>query len=202
MKKLLLALATIILATLPLVGCTSERIASATKPTVVTLTDVSGYPFCTGVAVGKHLVWTKAHCMVMPEIFYNGTSCPTDVVVVDDKHDNVLVRTCQSYSHVAKLARQAPKVGEVVYFWGHFARLPMLFRVGHVSGIDTLFPRYEIEDNGTIYTFDFQATGGDSGGPIFNYRGEVVCTLTGGFAEKLPYCSPHYFTQDQLKGKF
>ena len=118
MKKLLLALATILLATLPTVGCTSEKVASATKPSVVSIeSPVDGKPICTGVAIGKNLVWTKAHCMVMPGLRYNGKSCTTDKIVADDGFDNVLVATCQSYTKLAKAARRSAVVGESVYFW-------------------------------------------------------------------------------------
>ena len=201
MKKLLLALATILLATLPTVGCTSEKVASATKPSVVSIeSPVDGKPICTGVAIGKNLVWTKAHCMVMPGLRYNGKSCTTDKIVADDGFDNVLVATCQSYTKLAKAARRSAVVGESVYFWGYFGRLPALYRVGHVAGvIDGLEIR---EQTGDVFVFDFQGTGGDSGGPVFNSRGEVLCTLKGGIMDKLPYCVPHHFTKDQLKGKF
>lgn len=201
MKKLLLALVFSILAILPTVGCTSEKMAKLTKDSVVSLSDQSGYPFCTGVAVGRNTVWTKHHCLEnMVDINYNGKSCITDHVLFDDGYDNVLVETCQSYTKIAKMATSIPAIGSPVYFWGHFARLPALYRVGHVAAV-TNVEAYDVPKDmyGPIYIFDFLSGPGDSGGPVFNSRGEVLCTLKGGFSDKIPFCVPHHFTKEQLK---
>src|SRR5687768_5589663 len=126
MKKLLVCLVSLLLATLPLVGC-AESFPQKTKQAVVSLTNGLGMNVCTGVAIGKQLVWTKAHCLEDGMPSFNNVVCPVNVVAADDGADNVLVSTpCQSYTHVANVASKAPMPGDAAYLWGHAMGLPML----------------------------------------------------------------------------
>lgn len=164
--------------------------------------------------MGPHVVLTARHCvfdnlfglpglemLAMPH--FNGWGCVTDHVIGHDGTDNVLVRTCVEFKHWAKMAHGSPEVGDPVQLWGHVLGLPLQYRRGYLSSkiIDeSLYP------GSTVWMWDIQVAGGDSGGPFYNDRGEVMCvTSHGKLRERWPHfalvgCYPLKFTTEQLRG--
>ncbi len=145
----------------------------------VTLSTKSGKIFCGGFAVDTNVVATATHCVVAAlmhgeDIYFNGKSCDTDTIIEMDYRDHLLVSTCQSYSHTAKLA-PLPKVGEHVFVWGHPDGWPLMYREGAVAGAYPQEEAWNETPAGAITTFyDFNLWHGDSGSAIYNEDGEVV----------------------------
>lgn len=174
------------------------------RESTVSLSRPSGF-FCTGVAVGKHMVLTNKHCLDDETvILYNGKSCPTDKMIAFDGTDNVLVRTCQTYKHWRKITHRAPREGDRVKHYGHPYGLPLMYREGvHILTAEatTLWPTAPM---GIVYIFDMNATHGDSGGPVYAANGEVLCTVSFGLhmpgdGFQVMACYPPKFTKKQLK---
>lgn len=201
-KLLILACSALLMAS---IGSCQASSASQLRKYVVTLSTVEGdQTICTGVAVGKHVVSTAKHCLEGGIPRFNHLECPNDYVFADDGTDNVLIWTCQTFSHYTSFAKGSPKIGERVQQWGHVLGLPLLYREGYLSRIQ------QTADEGfyplsTIYIWDIQDAGGDSGSAIFNSKGEVVCNTSHGVMDKwawphfaLMACFPPKFTDEQL----
>lgn len=169
----------------------------------VTLSRPNGNIFCTGVAVGKNTILTNQHCLRGEStILYNGKSCPADKVVAFDGGENVLVRTCQTYKSKRRISRLFYPIGEKVSHYGHPYGLQMMYREGVLvmkgEGEDFKMPA------GKVYIFDMNATGGDSGGPVYDKAGRVICTISFGihaFGDgfTVTACYVPAFTKEQLK---
>lgn len=173
------------------------------RTAAVTLSRPSGEVFCTGVAVGEHTILTQKHCLeATPVILYNGKRCETDVQVASDGTENVLVRTCQRYRVFKRLMPTSHKIGERFSHFGHPYGVAMMYREGVLvlkgDGVDFRMPP------GTVYIFDMNATGGDSGGPIYDSWGRLVCTVSFGIHAPgdgftVTACYLPKFTKQQLK---
>lgn len=136
---------------------------------------------------------------------FNGWGCDTDSVIGHDGTDNVLVRTCVEFKHWAPIAKGSPTVGDPVQLWGHVLGLPLQYRRGYMSSKfiqadNMLYP------GSIVWVWDMQAAGGDSGGPFFNDKGEVMCVTSHGILRSnwphfaLVGCYPLKFTTEQLRG--
>lgn len=182
-------------------ACKAAPSPERLKRHVVTLSDPdTGNTICTGVAVAKHVVWTAEHCVdgfKMPG--FNGNYCPENRVIARDGTDNVFVWTCAEHKYPAKIAKGSPKVGSRIYQLGHVMGLPLMYREGYLSGI--MIDPYTSH---TVYVWDVQMAGGDSGSAVFDKRGRVVCTTSFGvMTSRWPHfalmaCFPHKFTDEQL----
>jgi hypothetical protein len=196
-------------------GCQSEAHPTPEElaRSVVTLSmEADGPPVCTGVAVAPHVVYTAKHCVyqafgpllfpVLP--YFNNAKCPEDRIIGDDGTDNILIWTCQEYKHYAKLAKGSPAIGSSVQLWGHVLQLPLQYRRGYLSS------KSQLKDGwfagSVVYLWDLQAAGGDSGGPFFNEKGEVMCVTSHGVLDRsrwphfaLTACFPPKFTKEQLR---
>lgn len=164
--------------------------------------------FCTGVAVGKRTIQTQQHCMDGAKVrrmtvYVNGVSCPELQVVAEDKHDNVLVRVCQDMWAVAKYTKRVPREGDRSYHWGHPMGLPLSYREGYLSWIHRITPGDSMPE-GTAYVWVMEATGGDSGGPVYDKQGKLICTVSFGIHRfgdgyQTTACYPPMFTKAQWK---
>lgn len=209
LKKLIPIFFAVILAVcLP---CQAKPSPDQLRRPVVTLSAASdgpsGRPFCTGVAVASHVVWTALHCVTGPLGFpsipyFNGWGCKGDRIIATDGTDNALVRTCVEFKHTARIARGQPAIGSPVQLWGHVFGLPLQYRRGYLSSI---IPDQWHDDSNTVYVWDMQAAGGDSGGPFYNDKGEVMCVTSFGILRGnwphfgLVACYPPRFTTKQLE---
>lgn len=184
-------------------GCPAATPAERLKDAAVTLSRPNGQIFCTGVAVGRHTIMTNNHCLRGETvILYNGKACPTDKLVAFDGTDNVLVRTCQRFKHYRHIRHVPLHVGDRVSHYGHPYGLPMMYREGVLilrgEGVDFRMPA------GKIYMFDMNATGGDSGGPIYDMYGRIACTTSFGIHAPgdgftVTACYLPQFTKQQLE---
>lgn len=184
MKSLLVLLAGGILS-LAATSCQAQPPLLRLKETLVAISTPEGKVFCSGVAVGKHRVWTKSHCLIEkypPGVMkFNGKGCKGDRIVREEpKTDNVIVETCATFNHTANFALRAPVLGEQVWEMGYPLGEGPYLRTGVYSGLDK---------DGALM-FDMMTAGGDSGGPIFNSDGQVICTV--GFGNGRSVKWPNY----------
>lgn len=159
-------------------------------------------PFCTAVAVGKHTLLTNKHCFRGAEelgikIYFNTAWCEYDKIVAFDGVDGVLVHTCQEWPVYYPIYGGVPVQGEKVTHYGHPHGGPLLYREG-------VYLQGYTDDMGNSYLFDMTVARGDSGGPIFDAKGRLICTIA--FQIKFdndPFnvggCYPPRFTKEQLK---
>lgn len=154
----------------------------------VSLSTETGKIFCGGFAVDVHTVATAKHCVDAAVqygkvVSYNGLSCPAAKVVETDSRDHVLVTTCNTFTHFAKLA-PPPQVGEHIFVFGHPTGLPLMYREGTLAGF---FPQPEqwldVPIGSMAYLFDFNGWHGDSGSAIYNRKGVVVGMVSRGWCE-------------------
>lgn len=169
------------------------------------------FTFCTGVAVGKNTVLTQKHCVVAAKergisIYYNKKACPKDQVIAFDGTDNVLVHTCQSFPAHVKIRGYVPTIGEKVFEYGHPYGMPVLYREGYMTAQWYDKGQLSYGDTGiygVVWVWDMNSTHGDSGGPIFSMKGELICTTSFGIhAEgdgfQVMGCYPPWFSKQAL----
>ncbi len=177
-------------------------------PYVVTLSTVEeSRTYCTGVKVGRHAVMTAKHCLSDNPTGYeykieriNGIQCDKDFVFADDGTDNVLIWTCQEFEEWADISKVAPKIADRVYQWGHVLGRPLMYREGYLSQITQMGIDSEFYPGSTVYVWDIQDAGGDSGSAVFNSEGEVVCITSHGVRD--PWTWPHFAMMACFPPKF
>lgn len=155
---------------------------------------------CTGTLIHRHGILTATHCIAGNRrlLKVNGVAV-TARVVANDGNDHVIIRTVEPIpGRVARIAH-APAVGEGVYLWGNPMTIQGMLRKGYLAGL-------MVVDGRTIYLFDLNGWHGDSGGAMFNDRGEVVAVVWAGFGEsrgqldfKLIAAMPIKFTPSQIE---
>lgn len=153
---------------LALSGSANPHFLNSQRNAVVTLTN-RGHVSCTGYARDKHMVLTASHCLT-PSTRVDGETVEE---LARDGHDHSLLCTKATLKPnapgtIPSLARS----GDTVFYWGHPAGLPLMFREGHVAG------RGEDPDGLPVTLFDMNSYNGDSGAPIFNSAGKVVGTVS------------------------
>lgn len=139
----------------------------AVKPATVRLDFPSGV-VCSATAVGEYTLLTAAHCFRQGagEVNVSGRKAGF-VIVASDEKDHVLVRVTARQAHIAQrgMARQ----GDVVFVHGNPGGLADVLRFGRVASV---------QPDGTLLV-DANNYKGDSGGAIFNERGQIVGVVTG-----------------------
>lgn len=173
MKRLLVPLLVCLVA---LAGCSPTYAGPPEKAlaSVVSLSTVvqgQTIPFCAGAVVGKHKILTASHCMVDQEdlpLMVNGV-LTTWKVDKQDKADHVIIEVAVALeAKPVKMAEAPCKRGASVYIMGHPAGIPVLiYRQGYYAG-------HQRMSNTEVDFYGLNAWKGDSGGPIFNEKGQVV----------------------------
>lgn len=191
-------------------GCHAANQAERQRQATVSLyrlVDGEYIPFCAGVYVGPNTILTNKHCLAAAEragakIYYNYAHCDTDGEVAFDGTDNVLVRTCLTSEHWYSIHKAAHKDGDKVTHYGHPFSLPLTWREGYF--MLSMYNNNPYMPKGTVYIYDMNVAGGDSGGPVFDSKGRLVCTMS--FRSSLPGdsfgaggCYPPIFNSEQLK---
>ena len=151
--------------------------------------------FCSGYVVSETEIYTAGHCVDSREVrqpdgrikvrLYNGRIVLADVVKFSfsevEGKDTALLRIKAEEggylpNAVTKGDAQALKQGEQVAIVGNtFGELVNSFTVGVVS-----YMNRSLGELGVFHQTDSLAGPGNSGGPVFNMRGELVGMLTRG----------------------
>jgi serine protease Do len=123
---------------------------------------------CSGVAVDDHLVLTAAHCTDKGEfevIVFPGEARLATVKSVDPIRDLALVHTFgEPLKAQARYASTPPKEGDLLFLVGF----------GCFGSINIAPGLYVTRAPGNQLAIAMAVCFGDSGGPVFNIRGELV----------------------------
>ena len=194
MKKLILNLA-LILAVFSLPAQDLADLFEQNKHSVVTIyvaeevntgmgdprTFTSNMGLGSGVLIREDLILTASHVVANAEAimvqFFSGETLQAEVVRVSRMADVALIRLTQAPkdARIAKLGdSDLTRIGEEVFVIGAPMGLPYSLSRGVISGRHA---EQKITTDGNQVEFfqtDAAINTGNSGGPMFNYRGEVI----------------------------
>lgn len=128
--------------------------------------------FCSGVFTGRRTVQTAAHCVddidtvIVTDYAGNQQECQS--IATDDFADLAWCTLGESYTAPQWVSQAYPRLGEQVTVVEHLTR-PW-------NRVDTRVASSSLSWGAVI--LDAQARRGWSGSPVFNSRGELVCTVT------------------------
>lgn len=153
---------------------TSASVQDRALESVVSLSTVvqgQTIAFCAGAVVGKHKILTASHCMAGQEelpLLVNGVLTTWKIDKID-KADHVIIEVGIALeARPVKMADRPCKRGAPVFIYGHPAGIPVLiYRQGYYAG-------HQRMSNTDVDFYGVNAWKGDSGGPIFNQKGQVV----------------------------
>lgn len=133
-----------------------------------------GGSLCSGTIIGSHAILTATHCLQDdPRTVHVSGKFAEVVDRIDDGNDHSILWVAAPLPHArAVIATQAPESGDEVRLYGNPGGLRDVLRRGLVVGFRTDAERPYI-------LLDLNCFPGDSGGAIFNERGEVVTILLG-----------------------
>lgn|SRR3990167_1283654 len=176
MKRVFLALAAVVVFTIPAIAADWTIIASKLRESIVSIENEDGR--CSGFVIDndRDFVLTAAHCDGK-ELYVDLS--PAKIRAKDVKND-LMVLFVEGIDRPALKLGNRPKIGDDVasYGFGWGWERP-LFRLAHVSDDNTIVPQIE---GGPWIVVDADFIPGQSGGPIVNTKGEVVSIVqrTGG----------------------
>lgn len=174
MKRLLVPLLACLVA---LAGCSNTYAASVQDKALASVVSLStvidGQPlaFCAGAIVGKHKILTATHCLVGQDqlpLLVNGVKTEWKVDKQDGRDHVIIEVSIPLKGKPVKMADAPCKPGAPVFIYGHPAGIPVLiYRQGYYAG-------HQRMSNTEVDFYGISAWKGDSGGPIFNHKGQVV----------------------------
>jgi serine protease Do len=153
------------------------------KPSVVkvTVTMQGGYAIGSGVIISPTgVIVTNAHVVdahqpgeIVKVELANGQNVPAKILAVNHDRDMAILQLPRLKDGAAwpfsKFAATAPREGDAVFAMGHPLGLPFTVTKGIVSGLGS---------RGNMYVqylqTDASITHGNSGGPLYNAKGEVL----------------------------
>lgn len=176
-----------------------QEVAESEKGAVHQIVTPEAGTSCTGVARSASVVMYAEHCLrgVVPTVLQIDHSYQVEIDhIARDGNDHVLMSVKGApFKQWASMATERPKQGDWVFIYGAPGRFGDLLRFGTYAGHETSY--WEIGDDWIVY--DLRTDHGDSGGAIFNGRGEVVDMVYGSPLEMqwLTLCFPIAFTRAQ-----
>ena len=159
----------------------------------------NGIPTCTAVSVAPNVLLTATHCVAKLEgLLVDGK--PTKLrLLSSDGNDHSLIFTSRAFRTYARISADSPPRTRV-YSFGFAAGNPyVLYREGYNVG---KVPNPQ----GVVYDmWDIEGYKGDSGGALWNSRGEVVATFaiiyfSNDSHYRLIGTLPYNFTEEQIRG--
>lgn len=190
MKKILLALTFLVACgASPAKAVDDARIGKAEFHSVVQLQDVTGRTFCSGVIV-KRVVLTAYHCISDGERTFVQTAYgrwEAALSAIDPVADLAVLQPVdgRKLSKGVKVARRGPGFGDEVWVIGHalgkYTNSITRGIVSHPHRTNGIF-------GGDWLQHDAGQIGGNSGGPVFNSKGQLVAIVSFGVINGV-YCS-------------
>lgn len=113
-------------------------------------------------------------------IMHDGTRYPAQIVGVEADNDVAVLKIDASGLNAATLGdSDSMRVGDTVYAVGNpLGELEFSMTTGHVSAKDRSIVTEASGDSITMFQIDAAVNSGNSGGPVYNARGEVVGIVT------------------------
>ena len=146
-----------------------DVVARAVRNTVA-LHDVTGSRYCSGVA-SEGIIITAAHCADEEgfSVIYQGGKYPAVVVYIDEVTDLAFVDAIGArIKNDVPLAEKDPVLGNKVIWMGYPLGQDFFMGLGIVGN-----PRIQLGNSHYLGVYG-QFIPGNSGGPVFNYKGELV----------------------------
>jgi len=136
----------------------------------------------TAFATYPHLLVTAAHVVEDSDrirVTLGTMTTPGEVVGYNRRKDVALIRIERDTPDLLKFAPQAAQVGDEVATLGYAETLGLSYVAGDVNRVNR---KAEVGDNFMtgLTEVDFEAKGGNSGGPVFDSSGSVVGILVAG----------------------
>lgn len=118
-------------------------------------------------------------------ILHDGTRYAASIVGVEESNDIAVLKidavnlTPASFGDSDSLS-----VGETVYAVGNpLGELEFSMSTGHVSALDRAIKTGESADSINMFQIDAAVNSGNSGGPVYNVRGEVIGVVTAKYSD-------------------
>ena len=110
---------------------------------------------------------------------YDGTKYEAAIVGVESANDVAVLKIDADNLNAATLGdSDAIQVGEIVYAVGNpTGELQFSMSTGHVSALDRVIST-EAAQSVNMFQIDAAVNGGNSGGPVYNDRGEIIGMVT------------------------
>jgi serine protease Do len=184
-------------------------LADITNPwTGVTRTDVE---YCSGVQISVRQVLTAGHCVAVPEGRFNGKvkirladgrvflatvvkSVLKESEEIGGARDAAMLQVDEDLPHPATLGSSKDlKRGQAIAIVGNpYGMLVDSFTVGHISHLDRILVGFRFIQSTAA------AAGGNSGGGVFNMKGELIGLLTHGVSDSFTLTQRIESIMDQL----
>lgn len=156
----------------------------------------TGPDFCSGVAIGKHALFTASHCLIEDKtVFVENTECKIEKIENDNNDHSILLISGPNcyFKKWLNFRVRNPRVGETVEMYGEAVALESgpQYRSGYMSGTGK-------DDSGKSFNyFAMIIVPGDSGSLIMDGHTSVGA-ITGHYGP-LAISYPIVFTKQQIK---
>lgn len=169
--------------------------------TEITTSNVFGQPASTSVTGSGFIISSDGYILTnyhviedaknggydINVILHNGDSYPADIVGYEDDGTDVAVLKIDATGLSAVSIGNSDEmlVGETVYVLGNpLGELTYTLTSGMVSALDRVIATSSVEtDSINVFQIDAAINSGNSGGPVFNSRGEVVGIATAKYSD-------------------
>ena len=118
-------------------------------------------------------------------ILHDGTRYSAAIIGVEDGNDIAVLKIdAANLSAAAFGDSDSLSVGETVYAVGNpLGELEFSMSTGHVSALDRAIKTGESADPINMFQIDAAVNSGNSGGPVYNARGEVIGVVTAKYSD-------------------
>lgn len=118
-------------------------------------------------------------------ILHDGTRYGADIVGVEESNDIAVLKIDAANLSSAELGdSDSLTVGDTVYAVGNpLGELEFSMSTGHVSALDRAIKTDESADSINMFQIDAAVNSGNSGGPVYNTRGEVIGVVTAKYSD-------------------
>ncbi len=118
-------------------------------------------------------------------ILHDGTRYTASIVGVEESNDVAVLKIDAANLTPAELGdSDSLSVGDTVYAVGNpLGELEFSMSTGHVSALDRTIKTDESADSINMFQIDAAVNSGNSGGPVYNTRGEVIGVVTAKYSD-------------------
>lgn len=118
-------------------------------------------------------------------IMHDGTKYSATVVGFEAENDVAVLKIdAEGLAHATIGDSDAMRVGDAVYAVGNpLGELEFTMTSGHVSALDRLITTSSNSEAINMFQFDAPVNSGNSGGPVYNSRGEVIGVVTAKYSD-------------------
>ena len=118
-------------------------------------------------------------------ILHDGTRYTASIIGVEESNDIAVLKIDAANLSAATFGdSDSLSVGETVYAVGNpLGELEFSMSTGHVSALDRAIKTGESADSINMFQIDAAVNSGNSGGPVYNTRGEVIGVVTAKYSD-------------------